>query len=384
MGMSRTDILWTDASLVEQGVVDGISLDLVAGDTNDFEATVPRGCGIARNSAIIVEGTEYGGIVDDIESTTSERTLKIRGRTWLGVLASRVIKPPAGSDYRVFSGDAHDVIRDVVSSCDLSYIFSVPSSPSGVALSGRFDRYTDAASGLTKALSRAGARLSFSWSGAGVVLSCVSVATVEVDALSIPVTVSDSRPVNHLVLLGSGELSDRLVLDVYAAGDGTVSTEQSLFGSDLMEAVYELSSTDDAGELIEEGRAKLAEMQALSPIEVSLESVSADLHPGDFVTAVDESAGVSATAEVARAVVRVDDGRLAASYDAGSVSYSRPGLGGGGSGSGGGEGGTTDYNALSNKPSIEAVTLVGNKTFSDLGLDSLTNSEIEALLTAAG
>lgn len=42
--------------------------------------------------------------------------------------------------------------------------------------------------------------------------------------------------------------------------------------------------------------------------------------------------------------------------------------------------GTDDYNVLRNKPSIENVVLVGNKTFPDLGLNNLTNMEIEHLL----
>lgn len=40
-----------------------------------------------------------------------------------------------------------------------------------------------------------------------------------------------------------------------------------------------------------------------------------------------------------------------------------------------------DYNVLSNKPSIEGITLENDKTFGALGLQALTNSEIEALLT---
>lgn len=39
----------------------------------------------------------------------------------------------------------------------------------------------------------------------------------------------------------------------------------------------------------------------------------------------------------------------------------------GGSSGGGGEGGTTNYNQLTNKPSINGVTLSGNKSLSDLG-----------------
>ena len=39
-----------------------------------------------------------------------------------------------------------------------------------------------------------------------------------------------------------------------------------------------------------------------------------------------------------------------------------------------------DYEILENLPQIEGVTLIGNKTYEDLNLCSLTNSEIEELL----
>lgn len=46
--------------------------------------------------------------------------------------------------------------------------------------------------------------------------------------------------------------------------------------------------------------------------------------------------------------------------------------------SGGGSGGTTDYTALTNKPSINSVTLTGNKTLEDLGIaaDTLLTNRI--------
>ena len=42
--------------------------------------------------------------------------------------------------------------------------------------------------------------------------------------------------------------------------------------------------------------------------------------------------------------------------------------------SGGGGGGTSDYSQLSNKPSINGVTLSGNKTSSDLGIGGITRT----------
>lgn len=39
-----------------------------------------------------------------------------------------------------------------------------------------------------------------------------------------------------------------------------------------------------------------------------------------------------------------------------------------------------DYETLENKPKIESVTLMGEQTFSSLGLNRITNSEIENML----
>lgn len=49
---------------------------------------------------------------------------------------------------------------------------------------------------------------------------------------------------------------------------------------------------------------------------------------------------------------------------------------------GGGGGGTTNYNLLTNLPQINSVTLKGNKSFDDLGMQSLTNEQMDALLAA--
>lgn len=41
---------------------------------------------------------------------------------------------------------------------------------------------------------------------------------------------------------------------------------------------------------------------------------------------------------------------------------------------------SVDYEVLSNKPRIEDVTLEGNRSFAELGLESLTNAELSELL----
>lgn len=42
--------------------------------------------------------------------------------------------------------------------------------------------------------------------------------------------------------------------------------------------------------------------------------------------------------------------------------------------------GITNYDALTNKPLIEDVPLVGNKTFKQLGLEAMTPQEIDQMI----
>ena len=44
--------------------------------------------------------------------------------------------------------------------------------------------------------------------------------------------------------------------------------------------------------------------------------------------------------------------------------------------------GTRDYNKLKNHPQINDIELIGNRTFEDLGADSLTNLEIETIINS--
>lgn len=39
-----------------------------------------------------------------------------------------------------------------------------------------------------------------------------------------------------------------------------------------------------------------------------------------------------------------------------------------------------DYGELKNKPTIESIELIGNKSLKDFGIDKITNEEIENIL----
>ena len=79
----------------EQGELsDSAEVDLDVGDTNDFEINTAvseyDAKRIGYGCKIFIPGTEYGGIIGDIESNANEEKVVIRGRTWRGMLQYKV------------------------------------------------------------------------------------------------------------------------------------------------------------------------------------------------------------------------------------------------------------------------------------------------------
>lgn len=95
------DLIFTNAKREDQGVLQDYDLDLAFGaDENNFECTVPASAHCCEaGSVLYMEGTEYGGIVDSIESDTKNKEVKYMGRTWHGILGSKVILPLQEDDH---------------------------------------------------------------------------------------------------------------------------------------------------------------------------------------------------------------------------------------------------------------------------------------------
>lgn len=66
------DLIYTNADLVDQGVLQDCVLDLAFGtDENDFELEVPAdGVTLEAGALLYMEGTEYGGMVDGMRYTS--------------------------------------------------------------------------------------------------------------------------------------------------------------------------------------------------------------------------------------------------------------------------------------------------------------------------
>lgn len=172
-------VVYTNAARQDVGEMRGAVIDVEIGDADDFQLEAPDSYPIVCGSLVYVDGTSYGGIVDHRIPTTGSPVVTYRGRTWAGVMSERVIVPPSGRDYYAYDCDANELLRSLVESLGLSWLFAVPSGSSGIALKGEFERYTDMWSGLRKAAKDAGARVSVTWGGTRAALTMVPRRVIE-------------------------------------------------------------------------------------------------------------------------------------------------------------------------------------------------------------
>lgn len=314
------------------GIVRGYSVDLAFGDAgeNDFTVEVPElycrdvdGSMIGVGDCLLFPETEWGGVVDGVEydNTGSYPKLTYTGRTWHGLLSRKVVRPDAGQDYYTVSGDVQSVMSQVIQRVGLSGVMQAVAGDQATVSSYRFDRYTDAYTGLCKMLKTVGMRLAVRKGMGPCQVSAVTARDVSqgVDDNFLRFSMGESRPVNHLVCLGEGELRDRVVVDLYMDGSGSVSQTQTFTGVDEIAEVYD-SNNEDAAGLTEKGTDRLQGYYVdASTIDAEIPD-DVEAHVGDRVTGRSVTVPISVTADVSTITVKAEYGGLPeVSYKVGSV-----------------------------------------------------------------
>lgn len=295
--------------------------DLAYGDDeNDFELTCDPSIAPKEGDIVYCDGTEYGGVVDEVESDTATRLVTARGRTFHGILAGKRLVPDSGKKAVTVSGTAKAVMQSLITRFKLSPMF-VAVDGAGGNVSYTFERFGDAYSGIRAMAKAHSLRLSLVYSDGRVEASLVPVRSLgdKVDSDLMDFTVSRiARRTNHLVCGGTGENENRKVIHFYADAKGNVSKTQSLFGVDEIAAFYDYSNADEA-ELDEEGRKELEGMQTSGSVSISAhDDIEAEV--GDYVTATDNVTGTKVTSEISKKILKVSRGVPTYEYEVGSES----------------------------------------------------------------
>lgn len=292
--------------LQEEESENSFTLEMGLGDYSKLSA----GCCVFDE-----DNPQFGGMVRKPRIQTAQNGLIWSGLTFAGILSTKIIEPPPGQAYRVISGTFAYKVNEVLSLTGLSTIFYTDAD-GGSTDNWQIDRYTDALSALRKLAARNGLSMVVSFDtaheGQKLKISFGTSHTVlagdeyDSDLFAFDIE-KDLMPVNHLICLGSGQLTERQVYHLYADRSGVISETQTLTGTDEVAAVYDYSSVESYDELKKEG---LKHFQELLDNGTKLEITPPDesvFRIGDIIAGREQVSGIYVEKEVKKIIYKAQD-----------------------------------------------------------------------------
>ena len=284
----------------------------------DFEIEIPLSDWqeIPAEARIYRPGTEYGGIFKWLDTNTKTRRIIAGGYTWRGMMRNKVIEPPSGEDYATDIGDVNDIIKARVDEC-LGGLFT-GAAPIGVSVSYQYKRYCTLEAGLTDMLATVGykPRIKYDNELKKVVVDAVPIVDFTEKELSSDMSadyhvIQNRGSVNHLICLGSGQLSQRIVVHLYTDEKGNISRTPTFTGTDEITAVYDFTAADEE-QLIENGTEQLKTLQKRNSLSMNVEGGQVGI--GDIVGGRDYITGIAMRAKVTGVIHKSKNGIVTTEY----------------------------------------------------------------------
>lgn len=276
------------------------------------------------SSLIYIMGTEYGGIIGEVLTDTTLDYVEMKGLSWRGRLAKKIIQPPAGSDYKTVSGELHTVMKSLIEP-EFNGLFVVSQEDTGVMVSNyQFERYCTLLDGLTKMLKSKGYRLQLSFRREQNEPGYLYIEAVPIVDYSNQIelsrdcqlnyTMDDKRDgVNHLIVTGKGEMQDRNVLHLYVQENGTIGSQQYYTGLQEIAEVYENTSTE-TDELQSKSEERLQEIMNKKTFKMDVAALGIDVNIGDIVGGRDYLTGMYMAKPVENIVYELTGGIESKTY----------------------------------------------------------------------
>lgn len=318
------DLIYMNQDREDLGVLKDYSLDLAFGiSENDFECKIPIGNHCCSASYFLyIEGTEYGGIIDGLKVDSKNAEVAYLGRTWHGIMESKVLEPDAGEDYLILSGEGNEVLSFLVERMGLQDLFKVSEDDSGISVKYKMHRYVPGFTGIRKMLKASGAKLHIAFSKGMVELSAVPLVDYtqdeqfDTDQMDFVIQ-KNSHPVNHVICLGKGELSEREVLHVYADENGNISEEQVFFGLDEITEVYDYSNAESTEDLKQGGIDIINERWNSNTVSFDFDADAFVYDIGDVVGAKEIVTGTEVAADITKKIVNIKSEIITIQYEVG-------------------------------------------------------------------
>lgn len=298
-------VILANENLRELGAIKDANVTVDLNGNRTFSVQIARSYWrpeLTFSSLIYIMGTEYGGIIGEVLTDTTLDYVELKGLTWRGRLAKKIIQPPDGLDYKTVSGELHTVMKSLIEP-EFDGLFVVSQEDTGISVSNyQFDRYCSLYDGLVKMLKSKGRRLKLTFRREQNEPGYLYVEAVPIVDYSnrielsrdcrLNYTMDDKRDgVNHLIVTGKGELQDRNVLHLYVQKNGSIGKTQYYTGLQEIAEVYENTSTE-TDELEETSKEKLQELMNKKTFKMDVAALGIDVNIGDIVGGRDYLTGM--------------------------------------------------------------------------------------------
>lgn len=289
---------------------------------NTWSLTIPQSVWeedpILQGHYIYAPGTEWGGPVALVKHQSAARLITLQGPTWRGLLYQKRIQPDAGQPYVIVDElEANATIRLVLGDA-FGDLFTVSTEDTQVYVSANY-RYQTFAQGLQNTFRAWGLRLGvvFDNTTGKVILSAENAGELEeqveisqdygVDFVS---TIGNVELANHCLALGSGELAQRMVVNVYRTENGYTTTRPDTWEeSQIRTVLLDYPNAETEADLISSAIERLEQVAQQQAIQVNQLSLQVEAQLGDHLAVRDRVTGLTAQAEVTNKILNIASGR---------------------------------------------------------------------------
>lgn len=319
------DLIYMNGKKEDVGVLKDYTFDLAFGlDENDFECKVVSSNHCCKAGFFLYyEGSEYGGIIDDIGGDTDADEIIYSGRTWHGIMNKKVLEPDTGENYLIVSGEANAVLGTLIERMGLTDLFVASTEESGITISNyKMNRYIKGYDGVKKMLKAVGAKLNIVFKKGFVELSAKPIVDYSKDEQFDTDKINfkfkkKGNPLNHVICLGKGDLAEREVIHVYADSSGNISDVQSMKGILEVSDTYDNANAESSEELKQGGIDKIKESWNSDELDFNFDSEAETYDVGDIVGAKENVTDVEVNAEITKKIVSIKNNSTTISYKVG-------------------------------------------------------------------
>lgn len=326
------EFIAADETGVEMGFVrEDMEMDLDIGDTNDFELRLNIDQWSREKywygGHVFIPGTEYGGLLGDMEVVTKEGVIIWRGYTWRGLLMQKVIQPKAGEESLTLNGELNELIGNLLQN-QFDSLFQVSNVNSGIRVADwKIEAYTNLYEALAELLASKGQRLQLEYvQGKEHSSGYVEIRAVPVTDWSDEIEYSQDsridfdirdykRGINHLICIGEeqdqNQEKQKRIIHLYIQKDGSVGNEQCYFGVEERVSVYRASTAEEE-QLQADGSKRLKELRNYKKIQVSVDDV--DLELGDIIAGRERITGTYLKKPVIGKILNASNGTINIEY----------------------------------------------------------------------